>query len=156
MTLKKRAKMVVLPIYTYCFSAVLVAVAVIVAQGSLIFGQAHLYTFQHGLVYVCPWSNTVNADGLAGQRCRFICTQLFAWRVSKKSATIANYLRRLLVRVYPKLNLGRVLAVLSFSGEIYQGRLDFFKQIGHIKRTKSDTRSLLHKLSQPFITMILY
>ena len=92
---------------------------------SLIFGQAHLYTFQHALVYVCPWSNTVNTDGLAGQLCRFICTQLFAWRVSKKSATIANYLRRLLVRVYPKLNLGRILAVLSFSGEIYQGHLDF-------------------------------
>ena len=33
---------------------------------SLIFGQAHLYTFQHALVYVCPWSNTVNADGLTG------------------------------------------------------------------------------------------
>ena len=35
----------------------------------------------------------------------------------KKSATIANYLRRLLVRVDPKLNLGRILAVLSSSGE---------------------------------------
>ena len=33
---------------------------------SLIFGQAHLYTFQHALVYVCPWSNTVSAEGLAG------------------------------------------------------------------------------------------
>ena len=33
---------------------------------SLIFGQAHLYTSQHALVYVCPWSNTVNAEGLAG------------------------------------------------------------------------------------------
>ena len=82
---------------------------------SLIFGQAHPYTFQHALVYVCPWSNTV---GSFARSCLLGVCQ-------KKSATIANYLRRLSVRVYPKLNLGRIIAVLSFSGEIYQGHLDF-------------------------------
>ena len=74
----------------------------------------------------------------------------------KKSATIANYLRRLSVRIYSKLNLGRILArTFLFRWNLTRTPW-FFKQIGHIKRTKSDTRSLLHKLSQQFITMILH
>ena len=88
---------------------------------SLIFGQAHLYTFQHALVYWCPWSNTVSAEGLAGSVLNGVgsfARNCLLGVCQKKSATVANYLRRLSVRVYPKLNLGRILAVLSFSGEI--------------------------------------
>ena len=52
---------------------------------SLIFGQAHPYTSQHALVYVRPWSNTVNTEGLAGcSTVQVLLHATVAWRVRKR------------------------------------------------------------------------
>ena len=69
-------------------------------------------------MYVCPWSNTVSAEGLAGSVLNGVgsfARNCLLGVCQKKSATVANYLT-FVSASFPKLNLGRILAVLSFSG----------------------------------------